>query len=210
MKLILCRHGNTFAPGDKVVWTGSANDLPLVEKGYEQAQKAGQWITEQGWKTPTVYCSALQRTKNYAIEMMKAMGLPSHLAPIVTPHLDEVDYGSWTGLSDVEVVEKFGEESLNNWREKSVFPPGDQWHETEEQVVNRVQECLNNLKQKHRNKTVILVSSNGILRYFLKQDTDLFDKKIAERNFAVKTGHICALDFEDEAIHLLYWSHKPE
>ena len=33
IELLLVRHGNTFAPGDRVVWVGKGQDLPLVESG---------------------------------------------------------------------------------------------------------------------------------------------------------------------------------
>jgi len=38
MLLILARHGNTFEQGEKTYRVGNAQDLPLVEKGLDQAQ----------------------------------------------------------------------------------------------------------------------------------------------------------------------------
>ena len=38
-RLILARHGNTFAPTDKPFWVGARSDLSLVEKGLAQAQE---------------------------------------------------------------------------------------------------------------------------------------------------------------------------
>ena len=48
MDILFARHGNTFGPGDKVVWVGRETDLPLVEKGLAQAEAAGQALVRAG------------------------------------------------------------------------------------------------------------------------------------------------------------------
>ena len=47
-KILLARHGNTFGPGDRIVWVGAQEDLPLVEKGEEQARALGNALRGAG------------------------------------------------------------------------------------------------------------------------------------------------------------------
>lgn len=204
--LILCRHGNTFAPEDKVVWTGSSNDLPLVDKGYEQASAVADWLNRVNIRPDILYCGRLVRTKEFAKTISKSCDL---VDAQISPYLDEIDYGAWTGLSDAEVIEQFGEEHLNAWRQKSKFPPDHQWNEKEENVVRRVNEFYTMIETEHAGKTILLVSSNGVLRYFLKREEALFQKQITDQSFAVKTGHVGIVEIEAGHLNLLQWNQNP-
>lgn len=75
MRLILARHGNTFAPGDKVVWAGSTNDLALVETGLKQAHAAADYLIQEKIVPTAIYCSPLQRTKKFAQSSSSALDL---------------------------------------------------------------------------------------------------------------------------------------
>lgn len=117
MKLILARHGNTFSANDKVCWVGSQNDLPLVESGVAQAQRAADSLRHVD--LAGIYCAPLKRTKKFAeiIESTNERNAPS---PVEDGRLTELDYGRWSGLSDAEIVDKFGEKTLRAWVDKSI------------------------------------------------------------------------------------------
>ena len=210
MKVILARHGNTFAPGDKVVWTGKSNDLPLVEKGLQQASNIAQWLRAQGHAPVKIYSSNLSRVRVTADIIIKELGLS--IDPIVDERLAEIDYGSWTGVSDAEVEEQFGTEALQNWRERSQFPPAGQWGESEAEVTSRVDDFFNTeIKPQlsSNGKSLMIISSNGILRYFLRQIDGEFEGRVASQQFAVKTGAICVLDYSNGKLTVESWNLRP-
>ena len=211
MKLVLCRHGNTFGPDDIPVWTGSSNDLPLVEKGLEQAKHAGQWLKKQGLKPSYVYASHLIRVKKFADIIHDVFGMDD-----IAKHderLNEIDYGAWTGITDAAVVEKFGQDALDNWRNHSQFPPEGQWGETKEEVVGRVASFIDDMVDNATDDDVILVvSSNGILRYCLKAlDKDQYEKQQKQGELGVKTGRLCVFDIDLKArqSHMVCWNKNP-
>src|SRR4051812_6458627 len=102
MEILLARHGNTFAPQEPSVWAGSANDLPLVEKGVAQAEKLAAVLKAQNLPLSAVYCGPLQRTSHYASLIVRRLQLP--FQPLVDSRINEIDYGSWTGLTNEQVI----------------------------------------------------------------------------------------------------------
>ena len=204
MKLILARHGNTFAPGDKITWVGSANDLPLVESGLEQAERAATAL--EGTKLAAIYCAPLMRTKKFA-EIVAARQT-TKTTPIIDNRLTELDYGDWGGLSDDEISEKFGD-SLKNWIDTSTWPSGCHWASSEAEVTAEVQSLVAELETKHADEAVLLVSSNGRLRYFLKLIAGEFERRVANKQFKMGTGKISVLTGQGEIYSLLSWNEDP-
>ncbi|MBP9089676.1 histidine phosphatase family protein [bacterium] len=204
MKLILARHGNTFAPGDKVTWVGSANDLPLVESGLEQAERAATAL--EGTKLAAIYCAPLLRTKKFA-EIVAARQT-TKTTPIIDNRLTELDYGDWSGLSDDEISAKFGD-SLKNWINTSTWPSGCHWASSEAAVTAEVQSLVAELETKHADEAVLLVSSNGRLRYFLKLIAGEFERRVADKQFKMGTGKISVLSSQGKIYSLLSWNQDP-
>lgn len=218
-QLILSRHGNTFGPNDPVVWTGSKNDLPLVKKGFEQAERFAQALITQKIRPSAIYCGPLQRTSAYADILVKKLHLP--FRPTLDSRLNEIDYGDWTGLTQAEVRERFGEASLREWEERSQWPEEGNWTGSPSTVIQEIQSFVDHLMQHHGpEETVIAVTSNGKLRYFLALAQGELEKRIKDRSFKVKTGHICKLVFskesdrqnriQDSKIQVPYWNVDPQ
>lgn len=210
MKLILCRHGNTFAPGDTVVWTGSTNDLPLVEKGFEQAENVAKWLAAHNIVPDQIYASRLKRVHDFATTIKKRNGLACDLTE--DDRLAEVDYGAWTGLTDEAVAQEFGQEVIDAWRENNRFPPDGQWGERQSDVYSRTEAFIKDLIFAHEksDKTILVISSNGILRFLLKAlSSDLYNTQVNEGGVQVKTGRLCLVDFEGTKPHLKFWNQDP-
>ena len=72
---LFARHGNTFGPGDKVVWVGRETDLPLVEKGLQQAAAAAAAFRRKGLIPEVIYCASLQRTRRFAEIVAETLGI---------------------------------------------------------------------------------------------------------------------------------------
>jgi len=208
MNIILSRHGNTFGPNDPVVWTGATNDLPLVEKGLAQAEKFAQALMTQKIRPAAIYCSPLQRTAKYAGVIVQRLELP--FQPIVDPRINEVDYGEWTGLTNEQVKERFGEVALRGWDKRSEWPAQGNWGGSPETVIAEAKSFVEDLLQWHdRNDTIVVVTSNGRLRYFLTLAHGEFEKRVKDGSFKVKTGNVCKLVCETEKIQIAYWNADP-
>jgi probable phosphoglycerate mutase len=208
MELILTRHGNTFNPEDPVVWTGATNDLPLVQKGILQAEKFSTRLLQQKKVPQAVYCGPLQRTFSYASVIVERLDLPYR--PIVDPRLNEIDYGGWTGLTQSEVIAQFGEAALKDWDERSQWPSHGNWGSSEAHIISEVKDFVHDLLGRFsKDETVVVVSSNGRLRYFLSLIEGEFEKRSKAGQFKVKTGHICKLKLNGEKVSLIYWNVDP-
>ncbi|MER8604872.1 histidine phosphatase family protein [Mesorhizobium sp. M1233] len=199
MKLILSRHGNTFERGDEVLWVGRRTDLPLTAEGSRQAQHLGNVLRQSGVLLGGLYCGPLQRTRQYAeIIAQRNGGMP---VLIVDPRLTEIDYGAWEGLSGQEIIAQFGREELEAWERSSVWPKAPGWRPSEATLAHGVTTFMEHLaRTQGEDSTVLAVTSNGVLRYFLR----LADKIRTEgRGGKVSTGNICIL----EALHGNCWVH---
>lgn len=209
MKIILSRHGNTFKSNETPVWVGSKHDLPLVESGIEQAKTLGKALKEANIRLHAVYCSPLQRTRHYAdIALAESQ---TSLTPIVDPRLNELDYGAWNGLSNEEVREKFGAVELENWEKHYQWPKNAGWNKSEQTVQEEAISFATDLIHKHHpNDTILVVSSNGKLRYFLNLIPGEYEKYSHNRLLKIKTGNICGLSFNGNQWTTNYWNQLPD
>ncbi len=208
MHILLSRHGNTFGPKDKVVWAGISNDLSLVEEGLLQAKQLASQFILQKTCLAAIYCAPLQRTRVYASTIAQAIGFQGPL--INDSRLNEIDYGPWTGLSNEEITQRFGKEKLKAWNEEGLWPTLSNWGSSESQIQKEVKSFLADLFQTYTDDTKILViTSNGRLRYFLKLHKEEFKKRIHEQKFKVKTGHVCKLIWNGKNSVISYWNQNP-
>jgi probable phosphoglycerate mutase len=208
MKLYLIRHGNTFAPGDPIVWVGKKNNLPLVDKGVEQAENLAKELQAKGIQPSVIYCSSLLRTKQFAEILIDKMKLD--LKPQIDDRLTEIDYGDWNGLTSDQVVHKFGQEVIDEWTNRSRWPRGCNWGGTEPKTVAEIFSFINDITTIYGGKRCILaITSNGRLRYFLKLIPRAFEQHINNRAFKVNTGHVCRIDYHDAIFSLKFWNAAP-
>lgn len=208
MLLILARHGNTFNKDEKPYRVGKRNDLPLVQSGLEQAQIFAKSLLNKSIRPCAVYCSPLQRTIKFAEIVVDTLNL--NVKPLIDERLNELDYGAWAGLDDETVKSKFGVD-LDNWEKSGKWPEHSKWPETEKQIINQIRLFAKDLTQKYTPEDVVLaVSSNGILRYFLKLIDKEFEKHLKAGGVKVKTGHACIIALVDGKFELIAWNIKPE
>ncbi|MCA9803127.1 MAG: histidine phosphatase family protein [Cyanobacteria bacterium HKST-UBA02] len=199
MLLLLSRHGNTFDPGDRIYWVGSGENPPLVEKGREQADSLGRALAEAG-RPAAIYSGPLRRCVEYGEIVNKHFSEP--LPIVVDSRLNELDYGGWSGLTDGEVAERFGQDSLDGWNKRCQWPSRGDWAGSPEAVFQEVQSFVAELKSKFegdQNALVLAITSNGVLRYFLKLAEREFASRVANGTFKVATGRICLLDLAGDA-----------
>jgi broad specificity phosphatase PhoE len=204
MRLLLSRHGNTFGSGDSVVCAGARNDLPLVPSGKIQAEKLAEYLKKSNIIPTTVYCSPLQRTIEYA---KIAFGTSK---AIIDPRLNELDYGDWTGLTTPEIAAKFGLADFENWEKNSLWSKQGNWGSSESRVIQEVQSFSADLTQQYgSDDTVLVITSNGRLRYFLTLIPNAFEQHIKNQTFKVATGNICEMVYAHKQWQLIYWNASP-
>ena len=126
MRLIISRHGNTFSHSEKVVWIGGEADPPLVPEGERQASGLGIALRAAKCIPSAAYCSPLQRAHRYAEIALATAGVSRPL--IVDRRLNEIDYGSWNGLSNDEVLRRFGPREFFGWYHRSIWPASQCWN----------------------------------------------------------------------------------
>ncbi len=116
-KLVLVRHGQS-------VWnlqnrfTGWI-DVPLTEKGKEEAYKAGELLKDI--RFDVAYTSNLTRAQETLRIILETIGL---LIPVIKDQaLNERHYGALQGLNKDRAREKWGKEIVHLWRRSYDIPP---------------------------------------------------------------------------------------
>lgn len=119
-KVVLLRHGQSqWNLENKFTgWT----DVPLSEKGVEEAKNAGRLMLEEGFRFDMAFTSCLKRaikTLWLALEEMDRMYIP------VTKdwRLNERHYGALQGLNKAETAKRHGEAQVKIWRRSYDVPP---------------------------------------------------------------------------------------
>jgi 2,3-bisphosphoglycerate-dependent phosphoglycerate mutase len=120
-KVVLLRHGeSTWNKENRFTgWT----DVPLSEKGMEEAKEAGRLLREGGYTFDIAYTSVLRRaikTLWIVLEEMDLMWIPV----VRSWRLNERHYGALQGLNKAETAEKHGMEQVKIWRRSyDIRPP---------------------------------------------------------------------------------------
>ena len=113
MQMVLIRHGESEANFQNY-WTGWL-DVPLTEKGRQQAQQAGQKMKQAGLEFDYAFTSVLQRSLITCQEVLEAcdqLWLPVEK----TWRLNERHYGALVGKNKEEMTAEFGAEQVKRWR----------------------------------------------------------------------------------------------
>ena len=119
-KIVLVRHGESEWNKENrfTGWT----DVPLSEKGIQEATEAGRILKSEGYVFDVAYTSVLQRaikTLWIVLEEMDLMWIPVHRSW----RLNERHYGALQGLNKAETAEKHGIEQVKIWRRSYDIPP---------------------------------------------------------------------------------------
>jgi broad specificity phosphatase PhoE len=208
MLLLLARHGNTFEAGEIAVWVGARTDLPLTAKGREQAVALAAALAPVKPRIERVIAGPLTRTREHAEIAVRRGGFE---APItVDERLREIDYGLWEGKSTEEIRALGGERELKAWNEKGEWPPSPQWTPSPNKIAANMTALASELADVlPGDRAALLVTSNGILKFFLKLVPGAFEEMAALRALKVATGHCCALRHGERRWQVVFWNREP-
>lgn len=220
-RLIVVRHGNTFRPGETPTRVGGRTDLPLVES--DRARGAARLLRSLGHIPGQVFAAPLKRTLQTAELILDELELALPVRP--APAFTEIDYGPDENRTEDQVrlrlgryylaeagldvdalpeerLKERGEEALALWNVRAIPPQG--WRVDPEAIIAAWQSFAADIGQ---NESVLLVSSNGIIRYapFLLP-MDERARFQAEHKLKVTTGGVCVFTRENGEWQCPLWN----
>ncbi|MDR2748509.1 MAG: phosphoglyceromutase [Bifidobacteriaceae bacterium] len=204
-KLILLRHGESQWNA-KNLFTGWV-DVPLSEKGIEEAKKGGYWLKKENLLPDILFTSLLRRaivTANLALDEADRLWIETKRSW----RLNERHYGALQGKNKTEIRDEYGEEQFMQWRRSYDVPPppiednsefsqnadvrykGEPIPKTEclKDVLERAKPYLieSIFPELEKGKTVLVAAHGNSLRAIVKYLDNISDNDIAELN--IPTG----------------------
>ena len=181
--MLLVRHGVTASTG--IILPGRAPGLHLSERGVAQAEHVAVRLGELTKKPVALYVSPLERTRETAAPIARAL----RLRPIAARGLLECDFGLWTGKKLNLLAKKPEWRAVQHAPSTFRFPEGESF--TEMQL--RMWTTLEGIAAKHRNRTVVVVSHadpiKAAVTYAQGVPLDLFQRTV------ISTCSISAIGF---------------
>jgi 2,3-bisphosphoglycerate-dependent phosphoglycerate mutase len=119
-KVVLLRHGESIWNKENrfTGWT----DVPLSEKGNEEAREAGRLLRAGGFTFDIAFTSVLKRAIKTLWIVLEEMDL-MWIQVMRSWRLNERHYGALQGRNKSEAVAELGEEQVKLWRRSFDVPP---------------------------------------------------------------------------------------
>ena len=189
MKLYMIRHGESTANEGKM--HAGWGQVPLTEKGREDARKAGTLL--EGVAFDRIYVSDLIRAR----ETM-ALALPD-AEGVVTPLLREIGVGELSGQRIPDCTEKYGESYLANKAEYNFAPYGGENHEMH---LARIRYFADKVA-KEENDTVAAFCHAGSIRCMLEV---VLEKRCLPKDYPIYNGSVSIFEYADGQWTCLEWN----
>jgi 2,3-bisphosphoglycerate-dependent phosphoglycerate mutase len=216
IKIVLFRHGeSTWNQENRFTgWT----DVPLSQKGVEEAFRAGQLLKKEGYTFDVAFSSVLRRsikTLWIVLEELELMWIPIHNSW----RLNERMYGSLQGLNKSETALKYGEDQVKIWRraygisppplteDDPRYPGNDPRYKDMKREEIPTTECLKDTVERFlpywhqnivpaiRNNMKVLIAAHGnSLRALVKYLDNVSDEDIVELNIPTGIPLVYELD----------------
>ena len=170
--VLLVRHGTTATTG--TVLPGRAPGLHLAQTGLTQAENVALRIAELAKKPTALYTSPLERARETAAPIAKAL----QLRAVLERGLLECDFGAWTGKKLALLAKKPEWRNVQQAPSSFRFPDGESFAE----MQLRIWSTLERLAAKHRGKTIVVVSHadpiKAAVTYAQGVPLDLFQRTV--------------------------------
>ncbi len=178
-EILFVRHGETDWNVERRVQGHS--DRPLNDTGTAQALALAEELQHE--QLDAIYASDLAR----ALETARAVADRHGMKVEVLPALREKNFGTWEGLLDTEIRERFPEADGGPWGDAETTP----------EVSERVLTALHEIAARHPGGRVLVVSHGGPLRATLRHCAAGGDDHIPNCHVArigVRDGKLVSLD----------------
>ena len=167
--VLFVRHGQTPTTGK--VLPGRATGLHLSDTGRKQAERAAERLQVLN-KVDAIYASPLERAKETAAPIAKALGLRTS----IDKGLLECDFGDWTGAELKKLMKKPEWSTVQRAPSTFRFPNGESFTEMQTRMVGAV----DRLRAAHRGGVVVCVSHadpiKAVLAHAMGTHLDLFQR----------------------------------
>ena len=197
-KLVLLRHGQSQWNLENR-FTGW-KDVPLTEKGINEANNAGHLLKKHKIKIDKVFSSVLERANKTAEIAIKASEIENlykngKLIYEKNQNLNERDYGDLVGLNKAETADKFGKEQVHIWRRSYDTPPPN--GESLKDVVDRVSPYFTETIQPHiLNKKNVLIAAHGNSLRAIMIKVGMYKPEVIS-SIELPTGSPLCLDYQN-------------
>jgi len=171
------RHGESqWNVADRIC---GCTDIPLTEKGHEQAVKAGELILSRQIKVDQILFSPLVRARDTALHISEITGIAAR----EEVRLIEQNFGKFEGTSPRNAADFV--------KAKTQFINSYEGGESMLRLAQRIYNLLDELKED--DKVYMLVAHNGIARVVKSYFTDMTNEEYA--GFGVPNSEITEFKF---------------
>jgi broad specificity phosphatase PhoE len=191
----LLRHGEHVLRGR--VLAGRTPGVGLSALGCAEIEAVADRLA--GENIEALYSSPLQRARETAEILAERLQLPIQYREDVL----ELDFGEWTGLTFDEVRADQRWQLWSSCRSIATVPGGESMRQVQERTVK----ALFDLRQTHRDGTVIIVSHGDVIRaallFALGMPLDLYSR------IEVGLASINTIHIDDSGIRVLAVNERP-
>ncbi|HEY8517516.1 MAG TPA: 2,3-bisphosphoglycerate-dependent phosphoglycerate mutase [Candidatus Binatia bacterium] len=189
--LVLLRHGESQWNLENR-FTGWV-DVPLTDRGREEARRAGQRLRESGIRFDRAFTSMLSRAQETLDIVLEELGQKD--LPVERDQaLNERHYGDLQGLNKAETAKKFGDEQVHIWRRSyDVAPPGgESLKDTAARTLPYFEQHV--VPALRKGETVLIAAHGNSLRSIVMDLEKLTREQILELNLATGVPIVYRLD----------------
>ncbi|SHN45294.1 histidine phosphatase family protein [Chitinophaga sp. CF418] len=151
-RIALIRHGSTA--WNKEGKMQGSTDIPLDTEGLEQARKLAIRLSDEHWDL--IYTSHLSRARQTGEIIAAGLGIADVRQD---RRLMEVSGGQTEGTTEADRIARWGA----GWRQLELGM------ETEQSILGRGMDFLDELLKEHAGKHILLVSHGSFIRYLLRK-----------------------------------------
>jgi 2,3-bisphosphoglycerate-dependent phosphoglycerate mutase len=171
-------------------------DVPLTDKGREEAEQAGRLLKQSGIRFTKAYTSDLVRAQDTLSIILGVLG-QNDLPVVRDKALNERHYGDLQGLNKAETAEKYGAEQVHIWRRSYDVPPpgeeGESLKDTAARTLPYFEEHV--LADLAKGETIIIAAHGNSLRSIVMELDKLSKEEVLELN--IGTGVPIIYEFDD-------------
>ena len=169
--VIFLRHGQAKNNIERIL-TGRTPNVPLTEKGIEQAEKTAKFLEQMN--ISAIYSSPIERAKHTAEIVAKH----NFLDVTIDDRLIELDMGKFTGVPYDDIFTSYGNVFMKFYNgELEIAHNGV---ETFSEVKKRVLSIVDHVIENHPDQNVVLVTHMDPIKAMLSTVVDLSPTNLFE------------------------------
>jgi probable phosphomutase (TIGR03848 family) len=175
-RIVLLRHAHSIA-NEQGILAGRIPGISLSEKGRAQSQALAERL--KGASITTISCSPLERCQETILPWLQSDNTLEFLNFSIEDRLNEVDYGSWSGLPLKKLSKDPLWKTIQERPSKVGFPEGERILGMQKRAVEAVKEISGSKKGTH-----LFISHGDVIKAIaaelLSMKLDTFQKLVID------------------------------